>query len=652
MTLLQVGSLSFGHGADLLFSDLTFTVASGDRLAVVAPNGAGKSTLLRLIAGEIPPISGTSVIRRGTKLGYYRQSHEVSGEGSVLDAFLEGFGNVIQLRHDLSRAQHAASSGAQTDLDRLANLMDRYHLAGGDELERKIGIVAEKLGFLPSDMERSVTSLSGGERGRLRLGVVLTLEPDLLLLDEPTNHLDLDTIRWLEGFLSSFSGGLIIVSHDRAFLENTTTATLELGRRTCRLYPCSFGEYQVARAADLERETELAERQEAMVAKTEEFIRRNIAGQKTKQAQSRRKMLDKLDRLDRPEDVWRAAEKLAFRFSPAPRSGDIVLECKGLGASRSGKTLFSGLDLLLRRGERLAIVGPNGAGKTTLLKKLAGTAPAEDQGEVKRGSNLREAYFDQNLGSLDEKRTAVEEIRSIRGDMNIDVTRQYLARFKLTGDDTLRQIKGFSGGERTRLALAKMLLEPINLLFLDEPTNHLDIPSAAILEEALIGFEGTLVFVSHDRRFLENVSTRLVVVRDGAATPVHESYGEWTARLAAETEARPAANVGARPSRPPNAPSSSGPPSTPPASPEAKKASYEEGRQNARAKERRKRRLAELEDEIAEAEQEQAALRVEIAKLAPSAWEELAQRTAEDQDLGRKIEALFSEWAELNEETS
>src|ERR1700690_830976 len=419
MTLLQVAGLRFGYAGDLLFEDVTFNLDSGDRLALVAPNGSGKTTLLRLMARELEPDGGTVVLRRDTALGFYRQSHEIAAEGDVLGAFLSGFREVVDLRHELHRAQEEAASGSGEALDRLVKATDRYHLAHGDELEHRVAALASHLGFSPRDLARPVASLSGGERGRLRLGVVLAQQPDVTLLDEPTNHLDLDTIGWLESWLADYRGAVLIVSHDRAFLDNTCRATMELGKRSFRVYPVSYSDYVALRAADLDRESALAERQQGMIAKTEDFIRRNIAGQKTKQAQSRRKMLEKMDRLERPEDVWATAERVAFRFAPAARTGDIVVDAKGLGAERGGRPLFDGLDLLVRRGERIGVVGPNGAGKTTLLNLLAGRGGEHDLGTVKRGTNLQEGYFDQHLGDVDPSLTAVDNVRRGRGGFTV-----------------------------------------------------------------------------------------------------------------------------------------------------------------------------------------------------------------------------------------
>jgi ATP-binding cassette subfamily F protein 3 len=661
MTVLEVANLRFGFAGDTLFENVTFSLDIGERAALVAPNGAGKSTLLRIIAKEIEPDAGTTVIKRDTTFAYYRQSHELKAEGDVLSAFLSGYRDVVELRAQLARAQHDAASGAESALTQLAHLTDRYHMARGDELEREVSILAHKLGFSDRDLERPVVSLSGGERGRLHLGVVLALQPDVLLLDEPTNHLDLDTISWLEDWLVGFRGAVLVVSHDRAFLDRVCPRTLELGSRGLRAYPLKYSDYAVAREEDLERERATVDRQKALIDKTEDFIRKNIAGQKTKQAQSRRKMLDKIDRLDRPEDVWQAAERIAFRFAPAARTGDIVLDCKNVAASRGGRKLFEGFELLVRRGERIGFVGPNGAGKTTLLKILAGRGLPEDRGEVKRGTNLQAGYFDQHLGEVDPSRTAVEEIRRVRGDFTVEAGRQYLARFRFYGDDPLRVVSGFSGGERSRLALAKLLLEPRNLLFLDEPTNHLDIPAAEILEEALTGFDGTVLLVSHDRRFLETVTTRIVSVRDGMIDVYPGGFRDWVAnRKKKQEEQDEASGVRGGASRgrdsmkrqkaePPPKPSAAQVP-TPAAEAEKKRVAFEAQRQAARAGEKRKRRVEELEKTIANGEQELELLRAQLREDPAGNWAKVAQMAASEQALSKKVEAMMTEWTKLSEE--
>jgi ATP-binding cassette subfamily F protein 3 len=647
--LLQVDDLTFGYGAEQLFEGVSFSLSAGDRLALVAPNGQGKSTLLRLIAGELVPDRGRVVRKKDVTVGYYRQSHELdekAGESDVMDAFLSGFGEIVDLRHRLAAAREAlgAAEDEEAALTQLAKLEDQYHLAHGDDLERKIEILAQKLGFRDRDLSRPVTSLSGGERGRLLLGTVLAREPQLLLLDEPTNHLDIETISWLENHLRSWKGGILVVSHDRRFLDRVTNNTSELGSRSFRTYPVSYGKYVEMRADDLERERALVERQQQQIAKTEEFIRKNIAGQNTKMAQGRRKILERLERLERPEDIWAEAAKLRVRFPDCPRSGDIVLECKDLSAERGGRTLFQGLDLLIKRGERIGIVGPNGAGKSTLMKMLAGKGdPTQDHGSVRRGTNLADGYFDQHLGTLDPARTAVEEIRSIRGDFNADTARSYLARFRITGDDALRVVGGFSGGERSRLALAKLLLEPRNLLYLDEPTNHLDIPACEILEEALSeGFEGTLILVSHDRQFLETVTTRLVVIRDGKAEVLPGGYAEYAA--AREAPPEPTAEPGgaaAKPKTEDRRPKTQPPPAA---------NTHEARKQASRELEKKKRRVAELENGITVAEAELAQMRLELSQDPGGNWAELAEKAEQERALSRRLERMVEEWTTLSEQ--
>jgi ATP-binding cassette, subfamily F, member 3 len=637
MTVLQAADLRFGYAGDTLFEGVTFSLEIGDRAALVAPNGSGKTTLLRLLAGELEPDVGSVVLRRDATLAVYRQSHEIVSTGDVLGAFLSGFREVVELREELHQAQENAASGSREALDRLARVTDRYHLARGDELEHRVAAIASHLGFEDRDLARPVESLSGGERGRLRLGVVLAQQPDVLLLDEPTNHLDLDTIGWLEGWLRDYRGAVLVVSHDRAFLDATCSTTMELGRRTFRSFPMRYSEYVVAREQDLARERALVERQQALVAKTEDFIRKNIAGQKTKQAQSRRKMLEKLDRLERPEDVWSTAQRVAFRFAPALRTGDIVVDAKGLGAERGGRVLFGAFDLLVRRGERIGIVGPNGSGKSTLLKLLAGRGQDGDEGAVRRGTNLQEGYYDQHLGDVDVDLTAVDNVRQVRGDLTIEAARQYLARFRFWGDDPLRVVRGFSGGERSRLALARLLLEPKNILFLDEPTNHLDIPAAEILEEALVGFEGTVLLVSHDRRFLENVTTRIVSLREGRAEVHPGSFRDFE-RVTTQAAARSQAKHPGKEPKPERV-----------ALDEGKKA-HEGQRQAARELERKKRRIQEIEASIATGEKELGALRTSLKASPADDWEKLAKMAQEEQALAKKVNSMLIEWARLSEE--
>lgn len=650
MALLEVSGVTFGYTGEPLFQDVALKLEAGERAGLVAPNGAGKSTLLRVLAGDLEADKGFVVPKKGAKLGYYRQSHEVKATGSVMDVLLSGFGELVALRHALADAQVAAASGSDAALAKLSELDEQYHRAGADALERRVEVIAEKLGFKPKDLERDVATLSGGERGRLSLGVVLAGEPDILMLDEPTNHLDLETIRWLEQHLCAWRGAVLVVSHDRAFLDAVCPITMELGRTSFRVYPLPYTRYHEERAEDLEREQRQAEEQAAFIEKTEDFIRRNMAGQKTKQAQSRQKMLDKLERVTRPEDVWARAEKIRFRFAEAPRSGDIVLEAKGLGAERGGKQLFKNFDLLVRRGDRIGIVGPNGGGKTTLMKILAERGAAEDVGSVRRGTNLREGYFDQQLGNLDKTKSGVDEIRSVRGDLNTDGARQYLARFRFYGDDPLRKVGSLSGGECTRLALAKLLLEPRNLLFLDEPTNHLDIPAAEILEEALVGFDGTVLLVSHDRRFLENVTTRTVSFTPDGIDIYEGGFKDYQDALERQRKAEVATREqrqSARPAAPKPAPKQE-------PKPAAKSAGEDREARKAASRdvEKKKKRVSELEKQIADLEATLESFRAELKASDGGNWERLHDLALKDREYSELLERAMKEWVTLSEELS
>ena len=667
MSLLQVADIAFGYGAERLFQGVTFRLNQGQRAALVAPNGAGKTTLLRILAGELVPDEGSVVLDKLASLAMYRQSHERRPCGTVLDTMLADFQDVLEIRGSLEKARSEAASGRPEDLRRLAYEEERYQLVRGDELEHRVQMIAQRLGFDKDELLRPVESLSGGERGRLYLGTALAQQPSVLLLDEPTNHLDLTTIAWLETHLVQYPGAVLVVSHDREFLDNVCPITFELGHRSFRTYHMGYTAYHDARELDLQRERAQQQRQQAMIAKTEDFIRKNIAGQKTKQAQSRRKMLEKLDKLDVPEDTWQTASHVSFRFCPAPRSGDMVLEAKGLGATRGGHVLFEKLDLLVRRGDRLAIVGPNGCGKTTLLNLLFGSGDPADQGWVRRGANVLDGYFDQHLGSLKLDHSAIEEIRSVRGDMNVDATRGYLARFRFWGDQPFARVASMSGGERSRLALAKLLLEPRNLLLLDEPTNHLDIPAAEILEQALIHFDGTVVFVSHDRRFLRNVSTR--VIRFGPEgvqvfeTPFAQLVGERGVAKAPDTswleavsdeEGEDAFDAEDRLGGSDADFAAKGGSEQGTSASEAK-ARFEATKAAARALQRKQRRLVELEGNIAQIEEQIAQVRAKLSDAAVASstsenWQQLSDWAVKEQALCRTLDELMNEWSELGQQ--
>ncbi len=618
------------------------------------------------------------VVRRGVRLAYARQSHELLPQGTVLDAFLAAFADVLAVRHALSEAQHAAASGTDAALARLSTLTDQYHLKGGDELERRVTMIAQHLGFSDArpgapagePLRRRARAPPPGHRA----GAGARPAPPR----RATNHLDLDTIAWLERHLADLSCAMLVVSHDRAFLDNVCPITMELGRRSFRSYPLKYSDYSVAREEDLARERELVERQQDYIAKTEEFIRKNIAGQKTKQAQSRRKMLDKLDTKERPEDVWATAEKVAFRFAPAPRSGDIVLEAQGLRAERGGRTLFSGVDLLVRRGERIGVVGPTAPARARSSSSSPGRAAPRTRGaSAAAPTSARATSTSTSARSTPARPPSRRSAASAA--ISTPTARGSTGPLPLLGrrppPPGLRLLRR----ERSRLALAKLLLEPRNLLFLDEPTNHLDIPAAEILEEALAGFEGTAILVSHDRRFLEGVTTRVILVRDGEVEiyprrlPRLRGHAGPPRRRRRRREGRrrgagPASGDGVLAPEPPGP----GPGPRQRASRAGPRGEAERlhpareraagrrgggqaprlrGRQGlARNLERKKKRVRSWESEIAAGEIELERRREELKQDPAGNWARLAELAKQEQVLAKRVEAAMTEWMTLSEE--
>ncbi len=522
MSLAQFSDAHFGYPGTEILTGASLLIRPGDRLALLGPNGTGKSTALRLLAGDLRADAGDVRVLGRASVAYLRQSQEFSGHGTLMDALLEPFAALQKLHDELTALEHRLAAGEATDaeLSRYGELQERYQREGGYDLESRVRRLTTDVGFAESDLGRSVDTLSGGERGRLELAKVLVRQPDLLLMDEPTNHLDLAAIERLETFLAEYPGAFVLVSHDRAFVRAVAREIVELENGKFVRYPYGYDKYVVERDARLERARTEYERQKEHVDKTEDFIRRNLAGQKTKQAQSRRKMLEKLERLERPEDHWQFAGNIGLAFSTGGDLGSKeTIRAPNLTVGYPDAPLLRDVTVNVYRGDRLGIVGPNGSGKSTLLRTLIGELPPL-QGRVELGTGVRIGYFDQKLGTLSEDLTLIDEIRSIRADLSPEYVRQYLAKFRFFGDDPFRTVRGLSGGERSRLAMAKIMLFPRNVLVLDEPTNHLDIPARETLEGALKNYEGTMLIVSHDRYFLDQLCTRLVVI-DGDRVESH-----------------------------------------------------------------------------------------------------------------------------------
>ncbi|HEY2904249.1 MAG TPA: ABC-F family ATP-binding cassette domain-containing protein, partial [Polyangia bacterium] len=440
MSLAQFSDAHFGYPGTEILSGASLLIRPGDRLALLGPNGTGKSTALRLLAGDLQPDSGDVRVLGKSSVAYLRQSQEFSGHGNVMDALLEPFAALQKLHDQLTAIEHRLAQGGagDTELGRYGELQERYQREGGYDLESRVRRLTADVGFAESDLGRSVDTLSGGERGRLELAKALVRQPDLLLMDEPTNHLDLAAIERLETFLADYPGAFVLVSHDRAFVRAVAREIVELENGKFVRYPFGYDKYVVERDARLERARTEYERQKEHVDKTEDFIRRNLAGQKTKQAQSRRKMLEKLDRLERPEDHWQFAGNIGLSFSTGGDLGSKeTIRAPGLTVGYPGAPLLRDVTVNVYRGDKLGIVGPNGSGKSTLLRTLIGEL-APLGGRVELGTGVRIGYFDQKLGTLSEESTLIDEIRSVRADLSPEYVRQYLAKFRFFGDDPFR----------------------------------------------------------------------------------------------------------------------------------------------------------------------------------------------------------------------
>jgi ATP-binding cassette subfamily F protein 3 len=628
MSLAQFSDASFAYPGTEILDGASLLIRPGDRLALLAPNGAGKSTVLRLLAGDIEADAGDIRVLGRASVAYLRQSQELSGAGTLLDALLEPFADLQRLHEQLIAAEAELHGADPAVLARYGEMQERYQHQGGYDLEARVKRLMTDVGFAESDLARSVETLSGGERGRLELAKVLVQKPDLLLLDEPTNHLDLAAIERLETFLSEYAGAFLLVSHDRAFIRAVCREIVELENGKFVRYPFGYDKYVVERDARFERARAAYERQKEHVEKTEDFIRRNLAGQKTKQAQSRRKMLEKLERLERPDDEWEHAGKIALSFQTG---GD--LGSKETIRAPKLTVGYPGVPPILRdvtanvyRGDKLGIVGPNGSGKSTLVKTLIGELPPL-AGKVEIGTGVRIGYFDQKLGTLDEDLSLMDEIRSVRADLSPEVVRQYLAKFRFFGDDPFRTVRGLSGGERSRLAMAKIMLFPRNVLVLDEPTNHLDIPARETLEDALGGYEGTLIVVSHDRYFLDRVCNRLLVI-DGDRLEAHiGNYSDWRQRAHEAKRAETPA-----------------PPKPAPKAPSVAAVTREADKDRERERRRLARRVETLEADVSKLEAELATIRAELASDHGGDWQKLHTLADRERELDALLAKRMAEW--------
>jgi ATP-binding cassette subfamily F protein 3 len=529
--LASVDNLLLSFGTRVLFDHASLTLDRGERVGLIGANGAGKTTLFKLLAAEMTPESGSITLARSTRLGYLKQDAEFASGATVLDEAEDAFAELHVLSMKLRELEHAMADQDGDDLERtLARYQSAQHdfeLAGGYAWRHKLEATLLGVGLPRETWETAVEKLSGGQRSRLALAKVLINEPDLLLLDEPTNHLDLDAIAWLEDWLVSFSGAVLLISHDRYLLDRLATRIVWLDRATLKSYPGNYSAFVAQR--DLQELTQQREfeKQQAYIEKQKEFIRRFNAGQRAKEAQGREKKLNRLLKSEQMVDRVTEQRKIHLHLDTQQRAGDQVLRVKQLAKSFGPIELWKDASFELKRGERVGIIGPNGSGKTTLLRTLLGELDA-DAGDIRWGANLNIGYYDQRLDDFDPQNTVIDEVLGDRTGVTDKDLRDTLALLLFRGDDIYKQMGVLSGGERARVALAELLIDKPNILLLDEPTNHLDIASCEALEAALRDFPGTILCVSHDRYFLQKTASRLLVIEPPVVRDFEGRYSEWT----------------------------------------------------------------------------------------------------------------------------
>ena len=512
MPILKLDQLTIAYGATNILSGLSFQLEAGRRLAVVGANGSGKSSLLRAIAGELSPAAGTITLSPRSRLAHLPQELEAGPHETVYEDALHSRADIMALRAELRRLEDAIASADPPEtsavLERYGDAQHEYERLDGYAYDSRVAEVLHGVGLSQNERRLPPTALSGGQRRRLALARLLLQEADLLLLDEPTNYLDLEAIEWLEAFLSHARAGMLIVSHDRRFLDRVSDDVLELQGGSAEWYPGNYTDYLKLRQERRARRQKEYEEQQQFIARTEEFIRRYRAGQRAREARGRQTRLDRLERVARPPED----RQIRIRLK-ATETSQQVFHSEGLEIGYDDHRLLTVPALTIEAQDRVAIVGPNGSGKTTLLKVLLGELTPL-KGRVKRGTRVHLRYYDQHLADLDPTKTVLEELQDASG-LPEETLRRFAGRLLFSGDDAFKAIRSLSGGEKSRVALAKLMLDDAGALLLDEPTNHLDIPSQEMLEEALTAYDGTVVFVSHDRYFIDAIATRIWSIEDG-----------------------------------------------------------------------------------------------------------------------------------------
>ncbi|ANE47039.1 multidrug ABC transporter ATP-binding protein [Paenibacillus swuensis] len=643
--LLQANSIRKNYGVKTVLSNISLQVLEKERIGLVGVNGAGKSTLLKILAGEMSHDGGEIFKSKETKIGYLAQNSGLQSDRTIWNEMLHVFAPILAVEKEIRELEARMSEPEVLANEReYADVMQRYAAKsewfreqGGYEIQARIRGVLHGMGFGDFPAETLIHTLSGGQKTRLALARILLQSPDLLMLDEPTNYLDIPTLTWLEGYLRSYPGAILVVSHDRYFLDALVGTIYEIERHQSKRYTGNYSRFMELKAQEYEIQMKLFEKQQDEISKLEDFVQKNIVrASTTKRAQSRRKALEKMDRLDKPMGDLK---KASFSFEVEQTTGKDVLFVQDVSVSFDGEVkLFDHVTFDLKRGDTAALIGPNGIGKSTLLKTLVGQREPFS-GSYRWGSNVKIGYYDQEQTGLNPQNTVLEELWSNYSHLEESRIRTVLGNFLFSGEDVLKRISALSGGEKARVSLAKLMLLKANVLILDEPTNHLDLYSKEVLEASLMDFDGTLLFISHDRYFLNKMAERIVELTPGGANHFLGNYDEYLEKLQeieelkAEEQQKTAKD---KPSRPSDA--------------VEKAVSYESEKQAKRDERNRQRKLEQLEAEIARLESDITEKEVEMAN--PVVFNDyvlLQEITTKIEQSKQALENIYAEWESLME---
>ncbi|HAO5916476.1 TPA: ABC-F type ribosomal protection protein [Listeria monocytogenes] len=646
MILLQVQQISKFFGAEVILDNIKLEVKTGDRIALVGRNGAGKSTLLKIIAGKMSYDGGTISKPKSVEIGYLAQNTGLESSKTIWDEMLSVFDSLRKMEADLRKMElRLGEPELYNDPEKYQALMTDYDTlqhtfkeSGGYTYEAEIRSVLNGLRFYPEDYEVEIASLSGGQKTRLALAKLLLAKQDILVLDEPTNHLDIETLAWLETYLQNYHGSLLIVSHDRYFLDKVVNQVYEISRTKIDYYKGNYSSFVNQKQVKLEQMWKEFDKQQKQIAKLEDFVARNIVrASTTKRAQSRRKQLEKMDVLGRPQGDEKAAH-FGFQFEKQTGKDVLMVDQLSIGYAKD-KRIASNLTFEMKRQDSLALVGPNGIGKSTLLKTLIRDIPALS-GEFHFGTGVKIGYYDQEQAKLTSNKTVLMELWDDYPELNEVNVRTTLGNFLFSDDDVLKNVQSLSGGEKARLALAKLTLLEANVLILDEPTNHLDIESKEVLEAALIDFEGTILFVSHDRYFINRIASKIVELAPEKATVFLGDYDYYQEKLAEEKElARLDAEDRRKKGEQVEATAS------------VRKLNYQEEKEQQKLLRQRKRKLEEIEKSMEETDEKIAELELQLTNPEVFQDHEKALEITQELDAVKADgEKLMEEWEQISEE--